>query len=270
MSTVIHRLIREPTLHFLLLAGLLFLVYGLRNEPRAQPLVIDWQDVAARVTLDELGRGAPFTDEERRQREQALLDDHILILEARAQGLDNDPRINDILAQKMRHVLSGEVAQPTDAELADYYQANRQRYEIAPSVTVEELVFGTRDPLPEAVNSQLRDGLAMADIVAELPATRGILPRVSLRDLASIFHPEFARLAFDAPSGVWTGPFPSNRGQHWLRVTERLPGGIRPLDEVEELVRLDWITDMEEARLAVEIQRLRQKYDITFLNRPSE
>ena len=57
-----------------------------------------------------------------REIEETLINDYILVMEAYELGLQNDARINDILAQKMRHVLSGNVIQPTDQQLEDFYQ----------------------------------------------------------------------------------------------------------------------------------------------------
>ncbi|MFM1897001.1 MAG: hypothetical protein RLZZ385_2075 [Pseudomonadota bacterium] len=267
MPLLLQRALREPTLHFLLLAGLLFLVYGLRSREAADTLQIDWQEVQARMVMEELNRGAPLSAEERRQLEQTVLDDHILVLEAKAQGLDNDPRINDMLAQKMRHVLSGEISQPSVDELQAYYQNNRNTYAVPASVTVEELVFSSREPLPESVQTQLQGGTPLADIATESPSSKGVLPRVTQRDLASIFDDEFAFLAFYAPAGTWAGPFLSNRGQHWLRVTEQHPATVHPFEQIQDLVRMDWITAKEDERLRLELDRLAEKYAISFINR---
>ena len=42
-----------------------------------------------------------------------------------------------ILSQKMLHLLSGDVPQPTDGELRAYYDENRARYGRGATVTVE-------------------------------------------------------------------------------------------------------------------------------------
>ncbi|GIT21560.1 MAG: hypothetical protein CM1200mP40_12420 [Gammaproteobacteria bacterium] len=65
----------------------------------------------------------PTSNEEQRQLVATIyVEEQILVQEALALGLDNDARIHDMLAQKMRHVLSGNVIQPTELELESYYQ----------------------------------------------------------------------------------------------------------------------------------------------------
>ena len=56
--------------------------------------------------------------------------------------------------------------------------------------------------------------------------------------------------------------FVSNRGQHWLRVTQRSEARLAPLDEIIDRVRLDWITDKEEERLQEQVDRLWDNYTI--------
>ncbi|MEX2130957.1 MAG: peptidyl-prolyl cis-trans isomerase [Pseudohongiellaceae bacterium] len=268
-KTLIGRIAAEPTVHFLLLAGLLFAGFRITN-PELQPeLQIDWQEIEARILISELNAGQPLDPQQRQAIEDAVIDDYVLVYESYALGLENDPRINDILAQKMRHVLSGNVIQPSAEELQHFYQRNLALYQIPDRITVEELVFANRDALPDELVRQLQSGLPAAELDTPLLFTLGTLPRVAKQDLASIFSVEYAESVFGAAVDLWTGPFVSNRGQHWLRVTERFAATQLALDEIIDQVRLDWITDIEEQRLAEAIAELRQQYRITITNRPS-
>ena len=40
--------------------------------------------------------------------------------------------------------------------------------------------------------------------------------------------------------GRWLGPIPSSFGQHFVYISERLPGGVPPLDAVREAVLREW------------------------------
>jgi hypothetical protein len=212
----------------------------------------------------------PLTAEQRLRIEQAVIDDYILVYEAIAQDLENDPRINDILVQKMRHVLSGTVTEPDAAELENYYQQNPERYRLPARVTTEELVFTSRDALPEALTLQLAAGVDSNALNTPLLYTRSTLPRVTAQDLGSIFSEEFALQVFAAAEGQWSGPFLSNRGQHWLKITERFAEQQLPWQEVAEQLRLDWMTLEEEQRITAEVARLREQYQIIFQNRPEQ
>ncbi len=263
------RILREPTFHFLALAAAISLVYWLFNNDGSPPLLVDWQEVEARVARTEQAQGYPATAQQQQEIENLLIDDYILVMEAYDMGLHNDARINDILAQKMRHVLSGNVIQPTVQELDAFYQQNISRYQQAARITATELVFSSTDPLPAAVADQLASGVPEQALVTDMSRITGILPRVTRTDLERIFDEQIASRAFDPASSGWVGPYISNRGQHWLQVEQRYPAQTSALDEIIERVRLDWIATEEEARLQEEIDRLRDRYDIAFINGPA-
>ena len=58
----------------------------------------------------------------------------------------------------------------------------------------------------------------------------------------------------------------ANRGQHWLRITERNEARLAPLNEIEDRVRLDWIAQEEDLRLQQQVDELWNKYSIRILN----
>ena len=96
------------------------------------------------------------------------------------------------------------------------------------------------------------------------------LPRVNHIDLSNIFEPEFADTVFAASIGQWSGPFFTNRGQHWLRITERVDARLPSLSEISDQVRLDWITEKEEALLQVEVDKLWDQYTIVIRDAEQE
>jgi len=262
------RILREPTFYFLVLAAAISLFYWLFNNQSAESLQIDWQEVEARILVTELTQGYPASEQQRQEIEETLIKDYILVMEAYELGLQNDARINDILAQKMRHVLSGNVIQPTDQELENFYREYLPRYQQPARITATELVFNTRGLLPEQLLEQLASGVNEQEFSTELNRIVGVLPRVTQDDLQSIFDLEIARQAFATSDATWVGPYQSNRGQHWLQIEERFPARTPALEEIVEQVRLDWITLEEEVRLEQEIDVLRDRYEIAIINRP--
>ncbi|MBT8147601.1 MAG: peptidyl-prolyl cis-trans isomerase, partial [Gammaproteobacteria bacterium] len=236
------RILKEPTFYFLVIAAGISLLYWTFNNKDAQQLQIDWQEVEARILVTELTQGYPASEQQREEIESTLVADYILVMEAYELGLQNDARINDILAQKMRHVLSGNVIQPSDQELEDFYQEYLFRYQQPARITATELVFNTQDPLPEPLLEQLANGVGEQDLATGLNRIAGILPRVTQDDLESIFDADIARQAFTTDDATWVGPYQSNRGQHWLQIDERFPARTPSLEEIVDQVRLDWIT----------------------------
>ena len=269
-ETIISKLTREPTAHFFVIAMFVFLIYGISALNNSNLLEVDQREIDARIFMQEMANGQELTDEQREYIASRYVEEQILVKEAIAIGLDNDARIHDMLAQKMRHVLSGDVIQPTQTDLDDFYQTNIETYQTLPSVSVNELVLNNRDEIPSTAQ-QLLDQGANADEILDLsPGTAAPLPNVNHIDLSNIFDPEFADDVFNDRTDTWVGPFLSNRGQHFLKITERTEARLPPLEEILDRVRLDWITQEEEARLQEEINNLWDQYTIIVDNTNAE
>lgn len=262
-SAVLQYWLREPTLHFFAIAAIIFAVYALNQSQTENVIEISQSEIDARIFLQELNRGAELTDAERDFITSTLIEERILVEEAKKMGLDNDARINDMLAQKMRHVLSGNVIQPSDDDLQGHYQRYRQSYEIPARLTAEELVFNSRDPLRPEVRQALAENAEPSRLLEMETGTVSPLPDVHAIDLANIFEPDFSAQVFQADVGQWVGPFISNRGQHWLRVQSTLPATLPSLSEIIDRVRMDWIVEEEDRLLQLEVDALWESYSIT-------
>ena len=255
-------LLSEPTLHFFAIAVAIFALYAIFQSRGDKVLELDQREIDARIFMREMATGESLTEEQSQLIASLYIEEQILVQEAITMGLDNDIRIHDMLAQKMRHVLSGGIIQPSEAELQAYYEANLSRYESLPTVSVDELVFDTQDTLSEDLVSLLNTRAEPQQLLTLEQGNASPLPRVNHIDLSNIFEPELADSVFSASIGQWSGPFVSNRGQHWLRVTERVDARLPSLSEISDQVRLDWITEKEEALLQVEIDKLWDQYTV--------
>jgi len=263
-TLLVHGMLREPTFHFVLLAGVLFLASAVLNAGDSRTIEIDRAEIEARISQIE-ATGVVLAADERQQVLEAYVDEQVLVREALAMGLEDDARIHDFLAQKMLHVLSADVIQPTESELEAYYAANHARYATEPTATADEVVFATPDTLPAALRRQLGDGASPEQLVTDVPMRRSALSDVTLDGLAGIFGADVARAIFRADAGEWVGPHRSVRGQHWLRLRSRTEEASPPLDAVRAQVRLDWIVEQEAARLERRVRELRDGYDVVLV-----
>lgn len=245
---------QEPLVLFTFIAALLFGASALLKPAEKTTLLIDSSEVEARLFLEELNSGEPLSESKRLEITAAYIEEEALVTEAFARGLDNDSRIRSLLAQKMLHVMSAEIIQPSTAQLSDFFSNNLLRYRQLALFDIEEVVLS-------------RDDLRTAQLaLAAEPSLGRPLPTLSERDLASIFSAEFAAQVVAShgtpEANNWTGPFLSNRGKHWLRVVTSTPETTPPFDEVAERVRLDWIAAEEEARQRQQVQKLVEQYNI--------
>ena len=185
----------------------------------------------------------------------AYIEEEALVIEAFARGLDNDSRIRSLLAQKMLHVMSAEIIQPSTAQLSDFFSANLSRYRQIALFDIEEVVLSRDDrahcavgacgrALPWEATADAQRARSSLNIFSRVCSTGGGILMALLR------------------ANNWTGPFLSNRGKHWLRVVTSTPETTPPFDEVAERVRLDWIAAEEEARQRQQVQKLVEQYNI--------
>jgi hypothetical protein len=102
---------------------------------------------------------------------------------------------------------------------------------------LQNLVFGTH---------RVADALSRADASLEVdslgdPFLLGDeFKAVSQTDIAGIFGDDFARRISAIEPGRWQGPLPSSFGQHFVYISERMPGSLPPLAVVRESVRREW------------------------------
>jgi hypothetical protein len=249
--------LREPLLHFVLLAAVLFAVSALVGGGD-DVIEISQDEIDFRVLQIEAEEGLRLNEQERQLVRERYIDERVLVREAQALGLEADDRIDDILIQKMLHVLSGDVIQPTEEELAAFYAVNFERYATEATVTVDEIVTREGEPLP----AELGEGADPADLSSGALVASRVMSRLTSDDLSQIFGEEAAGAVFASEVGAWVDAYRSVRGQHWFRVRERAEATVPPLEVVREAVRLDWIAEQEDRRLLARVAELRERYTV--------
>jgi len=254
------RLLREPILHFLAIGGLIFVVFAAlddRQEPTADVIEVTPE------RIDQLAAGyrsvwkrMPSTDEIDALIE-AYIQEEVYYREALALGLDRDDTVvRRRLRQKLEFITDtgADLLEPAAGELEAYFAANEASYQRRSHMAFEQIYLG-ENPGPKSVSRALRALTSEPDTDHAAFAKRTLLPaNLELSPPAaidSVFGQGFfARLSNLAP-GVWSGPVASGYGMHLVRVLERRPGLIPPLDEVRETVLRGW-----KAAKATEIRKL--------------
>jgi hypothetical protein len=253
---------REPLVHFLALAALLFVAYHLLMPAAQESIVIE------RGSIDELARrqeellARPLTDQERRALVESAIDDEVLLREAYRRGLDRDAVVRQHLVQKMRFILGEDEAAPTEAELRAYLAANRERYRDPPTVTLDQVFYADPARVPDDLMTQLENGTDIGELGDFLDMLGNRLARYSLRDLIGLVGPDVARRVFELPAGAWHGPLRSERGVHFVRVEQHHPPTTPSFDELRDYLRQDWTLDQQQRVVADKIAELRRNYRI--------
>jgi parvulin-like peptidyl-prolyl cis-trans isomerase-like protein len=276
--------LREPLVHFLLLGGLIFLLFTLLADPRPDPgpgdrILVQPDRIEQLAASFEAVWRRPPTDDERR----ALIDDfvreEIYYREALALGLDrNDAMVRRRLRQKMEFLTDSgaELLEPGEDELQAHLLANEQTFARSPLVAFQQVYLGqTPDPqtIAQTLSSLQSDPAADPATLGErtrLPAELRLSPPDAID---GVFGPDFFTHIAGLPPKQWAGPIQSAYGVHLIRILDSEPARLPPLQDVYDAVLLDW-----KATKALEIRelyyaRLRDRFVVEipdYDNQPAE
>ncbi|MGB8091412.1 MAG: peptidylprolyl isomerase [Pseudolabrys sp.] len=278
---MLRRLLKEPLVHFLALALVIFAVYGVINTSEAEKpdrIVITGPKIEQIAGLFAKAWQRPPTVAELK----GLIDDYvkeeILVREALALRLDKDDTvIRRRLRLKMEFLsdAESEALSPTEAELGAYLRANPGKFEIDPMIAFRQIYLnperrgGRLDQDAVSILEVLRSGArpdpsALGDSTL-LPSE---LPTTSKSSIGEIFGREFAEALRNSTPGQWSGPIKSAFGFHIVRVSDYKTGRIPDLDEVRNAVAREWANERRKAREDARFSELLKRYQVVIQNAP--
>ena len=245
------RLIREPFLHFLLLGALIFIAHRFlskRIDDGPGRIVITQGQITSLVIGFSRTWQRPPTREELEGLIRDRVREEVYSREAIAMGLDrDDPIIRRRLQQKLAFVTDdvAAIAEPTDAELADYLKThaasfgvdrkftfsqvyldpNRRRERLAQDA--KELLVQLRQRGRDVDLSSLGDTFLLEHRFEAAPTT----------EIAKQFGDKFVAKLADMPIGQWLGPVESGYGVHLVFMEEQTGARLPELAQVRDAVR---------------------------------
>ncbi|MDA8082942.1 MAG: peptidylprolyl isomerase [Nitrospiraceae bacterium] len=180
---------------------------------------------------------------------------------AKKKGLDKDPAIQtqveyftkEILAQEMLKTIGNDIA-VTDKDIDQYYKAHLEdfkvpemvharhiliRFEKAPSEAEALISNGKAKEKAESILARIRAGEDFAKLAEEYSDDNG--SKAKGGDLGFFprgkMVPAFENAAFSLKPGQVSDLIETNYGYHIIKVEERQPAGVPPLEKVKEAVR---------------------------------
>jgi peptidyl-prolyl cis-trans isomerase C len=274
-------LAREPLAHFFIVGVLLFaLLEDHQSQSDRYRIVITPERIRQLATEYRAEAGS----EPDRQKLSDLVDryvaEEVLYREGTARGLDRDDAIvRRRIVQKMQF-LEQDLAtpsEPTEAQLAAYYRANRKQYEAPATVTFTHVFFAaTSGAATTARDRALRVLAHLPASVTRAPDRGDAFP--DLYDYANFDSEQVRRLfgdgeisrnLFGVPRDHWAGPFRSEYGWHLVRVQSITPARLASLDEVRDRVRADLIAAGQETVNRDWLEKLRARFTVVRSDRLS-
>lgn len=260
---------REPLVHFLILATLLFVLEHVFSSTWKEQIIVNQQTAEYLIKQREDLEMRELSAEERQATIDQFIEDEILYNEAYKRGLDRgDSRMRRNLILKMRGLLAGEVGDPSEEELREWFENNSERFTIPESWTLEQVFFSDPAAMPDDLLIRLREGLDPAGIGEERIDVRRELSNVTQRQIAAMFGPDSARMILSIDNDQWYGPVESPVGVHFVRVTAHEPAREMSYGSVERYLTGEWVMAQARARVEREIESLREEYDIVVEGTP--
>jgi hypothetical protein len=276
------RLLREPLVHFLAFALIVFAAYHIlapSADGRTGRIVVTAGKVEQiAVRFAQIWQRPP-TPQELKGLIDEEVKEEIYVREALALGLDKDDTlIRRRLRQKMELLSEAGVdaASPTEAELEAYLKSHAEAFAINPAISFRQVFLNPQrqgtgiDRTAEAILETLKvkpetDVSTLGD--ASLLPTE--MPLTDLKTIGHMFGSEFADAIGKAKVGVWTGPIASGFGLHIVRVSERQQGRISVFGEVRDAVTREWTNDKRKELESDRLAALLKRYEVTVEGLPA-
>lgn len=260
-SRIGHFLKREPLVHFLGLAALLFVANALLSGDAREVIAIDAATQAYLIEQRQLLMLRDLTEAEKQAAIEDFVEQEILVREARKRGLENNSRVRSLLVQNMRFFMASEVPDPTEDELRTYFDANTDQFATQPTVTYEHAHFADPDAVPANTLAALRSGTNHKTI-GDTTFRNASLHRYGEKEVVASFGRETATAILAIDDADWHGPFTSPQGAHFLRVAERHPGTRPSYELAKGWVEQQWRMQKMNEVVERELGAMRQHYRI--------
>jgi hypothetical protein len=267
---VMMRLLRDPLLHFFLIAAGIFGLYSIFDDsPPIAPanrLVITEDDARRLVSSFEATWRRQPTVEELDYMIAQQVREEVYVREALALGLDGDDTvIRQRLQMKMEFLTESgaEAIAPDDATLQAHLDAFPDRFTEPALVAFEQILLaegmgGEEVALLEArLNTGGHPGEAVRPSL--LPPGFRLSPvQVVDGTFGAGFFDKLAML----PAGIWASPVETSLGTHLVRVTERREAQVPPLSEIRDRVERDWRDALTERLREERFNALLSRYEV--------
>jgi parvulin-like peptidyl-prolyl isomerase len=205
------------------------------NWAKSNGLFVRAEDIEAEV--DKIKKSYPDNS----TFERVLAEQHISFKDWRNQ------LARTILLRLVSQRLNEKLVQPTEEELKNYYQANRDSFEHPEQVRLRQAVLATEADA-KVIETQLKSGKTS---LADLAEKHSITPEGKRKkgDIGWIEKGimEGFDAAFTMRQGQRSAIIKSAHGYHIFEVTGKRPTQIRPYDQVKDQIRRTLIANREQA-----------------------
>lgn len=207
--------------------------------------------------------------EGRKQLLNEMVSGELLYLKGMEEGLDNDEKYLELVAEAKRSILQQftmqkvlENVQVSDEDLKAHYDANKDSYTSGASAKASHILVAEEAEILK-VKEELDGGLAFADAAAKYSTCPS---KERGGDLGTFekgrMVPEFEAVAFTQEIGVVSEPVKTQFGYHLILVDERSESSQKSFEDVEGQIRQQLTYQRQTETYTAEVNKLKDKYPV--------
>ena len=254
-------LLREPLLHFCVLAALIFGLDRVLHPPSKSDRVITItrqmrQELIDRFDEDKLVKPTP-------QQLQQLIDffvaTEILFREGKSMGLERgDDMIRSRIAHKLQLLIFSDidVGNPSDEQLSAWFATNHARFD-----TPQKFDFYLGDAQSEQQAREFVDRIGRGEEPDSLREEARAFQGRPAKSIVDVFGEAFVTQLAAMPRGVWQA-IQSKEGWHVARVDGVTDAAPATLDGMRQTAMQEWKTEETRKRALLAVDRLKTSYTI--------
>ena len=196
----------------------------------------------------------------------------------------NEPKLKDMIKQqqawaKVQEKITAEVPEPTEEEINDYYESNKEQFSQPEQRQVSHILIGAADysngknrteadakVLALQIVDKLNSGSDFGDLAKEYsddPGSKDNGGQYPPFSRGSGFASEFEEAAFDLTKGDFTTePVRTEFGYHIVRLDNLIPATQMSLDEVKDSISASLMEKTIMDKMNSYMEDLREKADI--------
>ncbi len=250
---------RDPFIVFLCVAGVIFALYwavSARHQEIDVPLSVqkslsDDYEMMAGKKPDAQAKAKLIHD---------YVADELLFREAVERGMHmTDKTTKQRLIDRVRFMIAGAPADPSEDQLMGYYASHRDLYRAEPRLSVDHVFFEQKPGNAPALLATLQSG---GSVKGDDFWMGHDLKDYGESMLRGMFGQPFLDTLKKTPAGQWIGPLQSTRGWHFARVRDRGASAMLPYTDVRDQVKQDYLAAQTGALVEQEVQKLEAGYRI--------
>jgi len=272
------KIIKEPLLYFLLLGGVLFLLFQqvsdrpfLNTEELEEIVVTEGRIQALSQGFKKVWQRPP-TQQEIEALIQNYIREEVLYREALAMGLDRDDAIVRRRMRQKMEFLSEDIAAlvpPDEAELQAYLDANPENYSQPTQFSFRQVYLNPANhgedlekDVMELLSSLRRNDMDAINAGESLMLKHEFQNETEF-DIERVLGRQFVTQLRDTTTASWQGPIRSGFGLHLVFISQRIDGWAPQLVEVRDEVLRDWSAQKRKQTNESIYQAFRKRYKVT-------